>query len=1096
MTGWPLAFCGRGVWSAPIRAPATCHPQRSTTSGTAAAYHAAAAATSRNGASHQHDAATSEVARRQATPAAAPVVAPAMDKASCLRALEGLAASAGGWGVGGAGGVGAGSRGRHSSHTAGAVATGHEMSQPQHQSPSQSLPAVGCLEPRELQDLVWALGKVVGSVAGSGGAAGALHALAAALAARLAEPGLLGGMAPVGLSMVVYGMGKMGLPYSDTARLVGAVAAGLAAGGEGAAAPAFVADLQLLPAATGISSIPAADMPPPQLARFAWALARLSLSADGRGGSAAVAGAGMACLRLFNGSRGALLAALPHLGPQGVAMLAWAYATAQLNPGDGALAALWERAAVLAPGLSGRGLAMVGAAMAHFRCRHARLTRALLATAAARIAFLQLVCSRVPHLLPPPAKDRRGQQPPAQVQAQAQQRRVAPGRLRRHLAAAEAVPLLWGLAAMARGPPPSPAPAAAPPAAPGMPPGHAEALPPRQAASGPHAGSGAGHHTGGAVLPPDVVAGLAAVVEAAIRADAGCATTSADTNRSGDKPERQRQPQRQRQLDGGLLSMFLSACVEHRHRPAPPVLQAACALLLPLAPGLASHTLCELAWAVTMLAPPVRPGTGFSGVSGSGAADLGAHAMLPLGPRTRPSDATVPVEGAASAADGVDNHEADQAPAWAGELALLGDAGQLQSQLQSLQQQEQPEQQATGREASGQGDELWAAVARLLRRATRGVKRTPIAAAAAAEATAGAGVAVLTPEDVARLGAVEAGGARTGGSVAMGGVRRGVRVRLWPLRLPPGERLFRLRPRAELLQRATAGLEAAGGQELLRRCLALLSRRLCVERTEVLTLESLVRAAWAMCVARMYTPRLFRYAAARLLGLRSTAPLEGRPALLRALVEVRALVARQRPSTWRRLRLSRRWRKGQEAGARWRLAPAEVLAAQPAGMVRQLLRAQASLEAAAEARELPVMWRGSFAGDRHAVMQLGRRAAFAIVLVAPWHEVAAATTASGPRDAAAASPGGRAGAARGATARAAARGEVHHTGVRVPLPREVLPWKLSCRASRPVWGQNEFKGGRQTCDVMTMADAQSATCAASSASEHNGSKPTHAERSK
>lgn len=48
--------------------------------GTAAAYHAAAAATSRNGASHQHDAATSEVARRQATPAAAPVVAPAMDK--------------------------------------------------------------------------------------------------------------------------------------------------------------------------------------------------------------------------------------------------------------------------------------------------------------------------------------------------------------------------------------------------------------------------------------------------------------------------------------------------------------------------------------------------------------------------------------------------------------------------------------------------------------------------------------------------------------------------------------------------------------------------------------------------------------------------------------------------------------------------------------------------------------------------------------------------------------------------------------------------------------------------------------------------------
>lgn len=100
---------------------------------------------------------------------------------------------------------------------------------------------------------------------------------------------------------------------------------------------------------------------------------------------------------------------------------------------------------------------------------------------------------------------------------------------------------------------------------------------------------------------------------------------------------------------------------------------------------------------------------------------------------------------------------------------------------------------------------------------------------------------------------------------------------------------------------------------------------------------------------------------------------------------------------------------------------------------------QASLEAAAEARELPVMWRGSFAGDRHAVMQLGRRAAFAIVLVAPWHEVAAATTASGPRDAAAASPGGRAGAARGATARAAARGEVGAGGSAVAASPPPVP---------------------------------------------------------
>ncbi|KAG2434920.1 hypothetical protein HYH02_012118 [Chlamydomonas schloesseri] len=1210
-------------------------------------------------------------------------------------------------------------------------------------------------------------------------------------------------------------------------RLVAAVGAGLAAGGEGAAAspsgaqvPAFAADLQSpspTPAGSNNSSL-AGDMPPQQLARFAWALARLSLSAERAAGAAAFAsqqsqpaaallpaaalqrlcdavaarlpaydtqsllmatwalavlgggrvagasaaldaaagrlaavlagaaagavpggapgltpgqlamalwstarlmesgsgsggeGAGMQCLRLFNGSRGALLAALPRLGPQGVAMVAWAYATAQLNPGDAALAALWERAAVLAPALPGRGLAMVGGAMAHFRCRHVRLTRALLAAAAARIsasdacaaaagaaagagagggaslaahlkqqkheqqahgpqqqqqpddeavwlpsvvcslgrlgvtepAFLQLVCARVPNLLPPPAQEQQPlgwlESPPQpQPQQRAPQRalqrtRKLAGGSRRYLAAAEAVPLLWGLSAMARGPPPpSPAPAAAPAAAHGMAlgdVGQLDNLPARPATA---AWAGAGSSHAGAVVPPGVVEGLAAVVEAAIRADAGCSSPNASS--AGSQPDRsqpqhqQRQPsrqQRQQQLDGGLLSMFLSACVEQRYRPAPAVLQAACALLLPLAPGLASHTLCEVAWAVTMLAPPVRPG-GSAGSGGSGAVDLGAHAMLPFGPRTRPSSASASVaELAAPVADGeVEEAEAEHVQAWGEELT----AALAVAQQQQQQQQQQRTSAPAAPEEAGQRDELWAAVARLLRRSARAGRQSPAGeapalAAAAAAAAAAAGVqaeVLLTPEDVAQLGASDAASPGVAARSSRGAGRGSMRVRaarrmppatgndsnaaakapavtepanhnlatappvrlpqrryvpaaaaarqvqpqakaadaddlkaggddllvhpfpamatgaggvitavdaaaalasaqlppmpplplqLWPLRLPPGERLFRLRPRAELLQRTTVrtaaaaaaaaaarrqaskdaaadaaaaaaaaaaikrsdssrrrpskptgagaaaaaataptpsaaavapiypprhqqGSQAAAGDALLRRCLALLSRRLCVERTEVLTLESLVRAAWAMCVARLYTPRLFRYAAARLLGLRSTAPLEGRPALLRALVEVRAMVARQRPSTWRRLRLNSRWRQSREAGARWRLGAAELLAAQPAGMVRQLLRAQAALEAAAEARELPIMWRTTFAGDRHAVMQLGRRAAFAIVLVAPWHEAAAGGSGGGTGGAAAAavasSSAGRTDAVRGAGAGGGA-GDVKRAG--------------------------------------------------------------------
>ncbi|GFR50333.1 hypothetical protein Agub_g12541, partial [Astrephomene gubernaculifera] len=70
---------------------------------------------------------------------------------------------------------------------------------------------VTSLDVRLLQDLIWALGKLDPSYH----SLPPVRQLLTELTARLAEPGLLTGMAPVGLSMVLYGMGKVGLPYTD-----------------------------------------------------------------------------------------------------------------------------------------------------------------------------------------------------------------------------------------------------------------------------------------------------------------------------------------------------------------------------------------------------------------------------------------------------------------------------------------------------------------------------------------------------------------------------------------------------------------------------------------------------------------------------------------------------------------------------------------------------------------------------------------------------------------------------------------------------------------------------------------------------------------
>lgn len=91
------------------------------------------------------------------------------------------------------------------------------------------------LEPRPLQDLVWALGKLYCPSYDEGhyGDLPYMQAFLQQLGERLEQPGLLSGMAPVGLSMLVYGAAKAGMPYTYGARMqvYGAVAEAARSGG-------------------------------------------------------------------------------------------------------------------------------------------------------------------------------------------------------------------------------------------------------------------------------------------------------------------------------------------------------------------------------------------------------------------------------------------------------------------------------------------------------------------------------------------------------------------------------------------------------------------------------------------------------------------------------------------------------------------------------------------------------------------------------------------------------------------------------------------------------------------------------------------------
>jgi hypothetical protein len=333
-------------------------------------------------------------------------------------------------------------------------------------------------------------------------------------------------------------------------------------------------------------------------------------------------------------------------------MLAYAYASAGVSPGDAALEALWARAAALAPSLPGHALATLAAAAADLRCGHVALLRRLAGSAAQHLTQAEL--PRHQRVAPAAAGVQREaawlsslvcalgrlgvsdarlmQLACRRARALLQASPAAAGGGGAALGGREAVPLLWGLAALCR--PPSAAWAAA---------------------TGRAAETGAAAPAGWVppLCPPDVVWGLAAAAEAGIVAEvvrlsaSGQATAPADALRD--------EAEAGSQLDGGLLSMYLSACVGLRHRPAAHVLEAACAALLRRLPGLSSHVLCDVAWALANLAPPppaeereegdkrarVPPAVGFADL-----ARRGPHVELPF----RPPQPAMRTNGHAAAA--------------------------------------------------------------------------------------------------------------------------------------------------------------------------------------------------------------------------------------------------------------------------------------------------------------------------------------------------------------------------------------------------------------------------------------------------------------
>lgn len=558
---------------------------------------------------------------------------------------------------------------------------------------------------------------------------------------------------------------------------------------------------------------------PPQLSMALWATARL-LQSSGNTLH------GMATLSLFSSSRSreVLLRALPGMSPKDLAVLAWSYGAVQASPGDRALQALWARTAAALPYMSHQGVAMVAGAVAQLRSEGAarevggdalgveelhekRLVRALVvavlqrmaaAAAAARgpgraggdgmqgvrlsgrqgAAWLSSAVCSLARL--GPARWAGGSSDSGNRSAVAamhllQLSCVHARALLPYCTAREAVPLLWGLGVVAR-------------AAAGV------------ELEGPAAQGGAVGVVVG--CPGDVVEGLVGVVEEAIRLDAAHAAAGEQAQRHGhgqgqqqEHPGEQKgqQQQQQQQLDGGLLSMFLMACVAHRHRPPPAVLQAACVLLLPHLASLSCHTLCEVVWAVALLQPT----------------DPGAHALLPLHLMQQQQQLIAPLgDSAVAAAPG---SIASVGAAGGAGVAPHGSQGTIGRQLMGLGGPHGSQVAARGssvalhgpappteRSAGGVGgmhcaqegaDPLWRCVAGAWRRAQaerRAAKRAAAqraaerraAAATAAAATPGATDASSTT--TAGVASAGGGGASPTASCSSGGSQgreRGVRVR-------------------------------------------------------------------------------------------------------------------------------------------------------------------------------------------------------------------------------------------------------------------------------------------------------------------------------
>ncbi|GIL54963.1 hypothetical protein Vafri_10646 [Volvox africanus] len=875
------------------------------------------------------------------------------------------------------------------------------------------------LPPMQMSQLVWALAKLDARVSHQG-----LRRLCAALHGQITH------FDTKSLLVTIWGLATLGCPGNATLE------------------PVVGCLTTLLP-----------SLDTEQLPMALWSIAKLMTTAGGKSLPS------MAVLRFFQASRGPLTAALPRLTSQGVAMVAWAYATAGINLGDAAMTRLWERAVEVAKAAAaqegrdtGQALAMVAGAMAEFRCRHERLTRAVLVA-----ADVHMAAALQPISPPPPANHtpwsidvphggkRLNEQASVSEGVWLSSMACSLGRLgvndarfldlacRRArvlapmLSPREAIPLLWGLGVIAR-------------RAISEAPGIDEKYDVDRDRCNSDFRDGRG-------VPQDVIAGLAKVIERAIVASAqmpptsshrtprrGGATSAATANSDCGSGAGLRAA-----LDGGLLSMFLIACVSHRHRPAAAVLEATSVLLRRRLRSLASHTLCEIAWALAVLRLP----TG---------GNIGVHAMLPLIPGSEllasasttagMATATVglyPVPPSQSAGqraasgfyrdskarpsslaenrDEAKGHVAKKPPPSHADAnssrrsKIAGAAASIDSEPTATTKRVDRQADCNGSSGGGAGGNAeggsdciakqrlpWSlrwtrpeaplVLAMLqLRRRWRwrrllpGPRSSRDSRAPLAQPRPGGAAmpATCTAQTSASSCASRRGDPRDGDADMILECRKRTGTQ------PVGARLVALpTPRASDVApiyppRHAVPTDQVRSQQLLASCLRLLGRRLCVERSEVLTLESLVKVSWAMCVLRMYTPRLFRYCAARALCC-STAPLENRPLLLRALVQVRALVARQRPSAWRRLRLRVRWRHRQKAGATWNVLPATLLAQTQPALARRLQRCRASLDAAAEAAGLLLEWRNTYEGDRHGVLRLGSRSACALLVVPPWEE--------------------------------------------------------------------------------------------------------------